>query len=59
MKELGVNFFKIVKVKSLDQDFYRVTLFNEYVGTNDVDIIMTFEEEPKIDQRIMLIAYEV
>ncbi len=60
MKEIGCNFFKVVSVKLLDEEngFYRVTLTNEYVSTNDIIIVMAFNIKPEIDQRILLIAYE-
>ena len=54
VREIAINFFKIVKIKELADSYYRVTIENEYVKTNDIDIIMAFSVAPIEGQRIML-----
>lgn len=54
-KEIAVNFFIIKKIRELSDNYYRVTLENQYVGTEDTDLIMAFSTPPEIEQRIQVI----
>lgn len=53
-REIAVNFFKITKVRELPEDYFRVTLENQYVGTEDIDIILAFSSRPSVGQRVQV-----
>ena len=54
-REIAINFFEIKNVKELQNGFYRVTLENKYVRTNDIDIILSFFKDPKVGQKVQII----
>lgn len=53
-REIAINFFEITNIKQLPEDYYRVTLKNQYVGTEDIDIILAFSSKPEIGQRVQV-----
>lgn len=57
-KELGFNYFTIVKAVELSESlgYYRITIANNYVRTNDVDVILNCERTPKIGEHIEFAA---
>ena len=54
-KDLGYNYFTIQEVKPIKGDYYRVTISNDYVSTNDINIILSFLEIPKVGQRVEIL----
>ena len=58
-EEMAVNFFVIRGIKKLPEDYYRVTLENQYVGTNDIDIILAFSSEPEIGQKVQVLMEKI
>ncbi len=54
-REIAVNFFLITNIRELSEGFYRVTLMNQYVGTEDIDIILSFSSKPEIGQKVQVI----
>jgi len=54
-KEIAVNFFTIKNIKELQDGYYRVTLENNYVQTEDIDIILAFSREPKIGEKVQIV----
>ena len=54
-REIAVNFFIIKNVRKLQDGYYRVTLENQYVGTEDTDIIMAFSSIPEVGQKVQLV----
>ena len=54
-REIAVIFFIIKNVRNLQKDYYRVTLENQYVRTNDTDLVMAFSSVPKIGQKVQLV----
>jgi hypothetical protein len=54
-REIAGNFFIIKKVRALPgADFYRVTLENQYVGTEDINIVMLFSVTPEAGQKVQV-----
>lgn len=58
-KEIGFNYFTIVKTVKLVNGYQRITIKNEYVRTNDIDIILYCFDEPVIGRRIEIKALTV
>jgi len=54
-REIAVNFFIIKNVKELQDGYFRVTLENQYVGTEDTDLIMAFSSTPETGQKVQLV----
>ena len=54
-REIAVNFFIIKNVRDLQQGYYRVTLENQYVRTEDTDLVMAFSSVPRIGQKVQLV----
>ena len=55
-REIAVNFFIIKNVRNLQEGYYRVTLENQYVRTNDTDLVMAFSSIPEVGQKVQLVV---
>lgn len=57
--EIGFNYFTIVKTTELSDGYYRLTISNNYVRTNDVDIILYCIVSPIIGNRVELKMFTI
>ena len=55
-KEIGFNYFTIVKAVKLVNGYQRITIKNDYVRTNDINIILYCFDDLAIGNRIEIKA---
>lgn len=54
-KTIAINYFTIKKISKLEKDnYYRVTLENNYILTEDIDIILAFSKVPQINDKVFI-----
>ncbi len=51
---IGGNFFKVVDIKELEQGYARITLENQYVRTNDIVLVLSFNKLPSVGGKVQL-----
>lgn len=58
-KEIGFNYYTIAKVDVLPNDFYRLTIRDDYIRSNDTIIRLNCSKPPVVNSRIEVRALNI